>query len=241
MGNLTSTENRDCGSDQPIGFAVTEWTPPPVPPREAMHGRFCSVEPLEVGAHAEALYEANSLDEKGLNWTYLPYGPFATVSAYLDWAAAAARSEDPMYFAIVDRSSARAVGVAAYLRIAPASGSIEIGGLNYSPLLQRSRAATEAMYLMMERAFMLGYRRYEWKCDALNARSRSSAARLGFTYEGLFRQASVYKNRNRDTAWYSVIDSEWPQLQKAFLRWLAPANFDSHGRQRASLQALRRD
>jgi RimJ/RimL family protein N-acetyltransferase len=128
--------------------------------------------------------------------------------------------------------------VASYLRIEPASGSIEVGHINYSPLLQRTPAATEAMYLMMQRVFDLGYRRYEWKCDALNARSRAAAQRLGLSFEGVFRQATVYKGRNRDTAWYAAIDQEWPALQAAFLQWLDPANFDEDGRQRLRLADL---
>jgi RimJ/RimL family protein N-acetyltransferase len=124
------------------------------------------------------------------------------------------------------------------MRIDPANGVIEVGGINYSPLLQRKPAATEAMYLMMRRAFELGYRRYEWKCDSLNAPSRAAAQRLGFSYEGVFRQAWVYKGRNRDTAWFSIIDGEWPALREAFERWLAPANFDANGRQRTGLSSL---
>jgi RimJ/RimL family protein N-acetyltransferase len=130
------------------------------------------------------------------------------------------------------------VGVASYLRITPASGSIEVGHINYSPLLQRTPAATEAMYLMMRRAFEAGYRRCEWKCDALNARSRSAAQRLGLSYEGVFRQATIYKGRNRDTAWYAAIDKEWPELESAFVRWLDVANFDGEGKQRVSLAEL---
>ncbi len=135
-------------------------------------------------------------------------------------------------------STNKAIGVASYLRIDPASGSIEVGHINYSPMLQRTPAATEAMYLMMQRVFELGYRRYEWKCDALNARSRAAAQRYGFSFEGVFRQATVYKGRNRDTAWYAAIDQEWPALQAAFLQWLDPANFDQDGRQRVRLADL---
>jgi RimJ/RimL family protein N-acetyltransferase len=138
----------------------------------------------------------------------------------------------------VDSASGRAIGVASYMRIDPRNGSIEVGHINYSPLLQRKPAATETMYLMMKRAFELGYRRYEWKCDALNAPSRAAAQRLGFSFEGVFRQATVYKGRSRDTAWYATIDSEWPELERAFLRWLDPANFDAQGNQRLRLSDL---
>jgi RimJ/RimL family protein N-acetyltransferase len=148
------------------------------------------------------------------------------------------RGVDPLFYAVVEKIEDRAVGVASYLRIDPANGSIEVGHINYSPLLQRTPAATEAMYLMMRHVFDLGYRRYEWKCNALNAASRVAARRLGFSFEGVFRQAGVVKGRNRDTAWYAMIDKEWPALREAFLRWLDPSNFDEQGRQRARLSVL---
>lgn len=225
---------------QPIGFPLPGWTPPPRPPREPMAGRYCRVEPLEPERHAADLFAANSLDTEGRMWTYLAVGPFATLDEYLAWMRASCRGDDPLFFAIVAQDSGRAVGLASYLRIDPKSGSIEVGHLAFSPLLQRTRAATEAMYLMMRRAFELGYRRYEWKCDALNEPSRRAAQRLGFTFEGVFRQATVYKGRNRDTAWFSVIDREWPALRAAFERWLDPANFDEEGRQRERLSDLTR-
>jgi len=150
-------------------------------------------------------------------------------------------SEDPLFFAIVDAASGRAAGIGSYLRIGPASGSIEVGHLQFSPRLQRTPAATEAMQLMMCNAFELGYRRYEWKCDALNAASRRAAERLGFRFEGVFRQATVYKGRSRDTAWYSIIDQEWPGLERAFRMWLEPGNFDHDGRQRRSLADCREE
>jgi len=226
--------------DQPIGEAVDAWTPPSPPPREAMTGRYCRVEPLDVARHAPDLHAANSRDTEGRMWTYLPYGPFASLDDYRTWAADAASTDDPLFHTIVGTATGRPAGVASYLRIDPASGSIEVGHIAYSPMLQRTRAATEAMYLMMRRAFELGYRRYEWKCDALNAASRAAAERLGFTYEGIFRQARVYKGRNRDTAWYAAIDGEWPALDRAYRQWLDPANFDAAGRQRISLRALTR-
>lgn len=224
--------------DQPIGFALPQWNPPKEPAREPMTGRFCHLEPLEVGRHAEELYEANGQDEAGRMWTYLPYGPFESLAAYRAWMEDVSSKSDPLFLAIKDGKEGRAVGVASYLRIHPAGGSIEVGHLAYSPLLQQTPAATEAMYLMMKRAFDLGYRRYEWKCDALNAPSRSAAERLGFQFEGVFRQAMVVKGRNRDTAWYAVIDRDWPELQKAFEQWLDPANFDETGKQRVRLSSL---
>lgn len=223
---------------QPVGQALPNWQPPPRPPRQVLEGCYCRLEPLDAGQHAEAFFAANGLDAEGRNWTYLPYGPFADLGTYRVWVEQVSGGEDPLFFAIVEGDSGLAAGVASYLRIAPESGSIEVGHLNYSPLLQRTRAATEAMYLMMEQVFALGYRRYEWKCNALNTPSREAALRLGFSYEGLFRQATVVKGRNRDTAWYAVIDQEWPALQAAFLQWLDPANFDSQDQQLCSLSAL---
>jgi RimJ/RimL family protein N-acetyltransferase len=225
---------------QPIGLPLPGWAPPPHPSREPLEGRFCRLEPLDPDRHAAALFAANAADEAGRNWTYLPYRPFPTLASYRDWMSSFCLSEDPLFFAIVDRADGQPVGVASYLRIAPASGSIEVGGILYSPRLQRTPAATEAMYLLMKRAFELGYRRYEWKCDALNAASRAAAQRLGFSFEGIFRQATVYKGRSRDTAWYAAIDAEWPALRAAFLAWLDPGNFDGTGRQRAHLADLTR-
>lgn len=172
-------------------------------------------------------------------WTYLPYGPFSGWEPYRTWLEGMATATDPLFYAIVDAASGRATGVAAYLRIDPANGVIEVGHLGYSPLLQRTPAATEAMFRMMQYAFARGYRRYEWKCHALNAPSRAAAERLGFRYEGLFRQAAVVKGRNRDTAWFSILDSEWPALEQAFEAWLDPSNFDGSGRQKRRLSDFR--
>jgi RimJ/RimL family protein N-acetyltransferase len=224
---------------QPIGFPLPDWTPRPKPPRRAMEGRFCSVEPIDPAHHAADLHAANSLDRGGRNWTYLPYGPFVRLDDYRAWLDRASAGEDPLFHAVIGRQSGRAIGVASYMRIDPGAGVIEVGGINYSPALQRTPAATEAMYLMMRRIFdELGYRRYEWKCDSLNEPSRAAAQRLGFTYEGMFRQATVYKGRNRDTCWFSILDSEWPALKRAFEEWLDPGNFDAAGRQRQSLSAF---
>ncbi len=225
---------------QPIGFPLPAWQARPRPPRSAMAGRYCRVEPLDPGRHAADLHAANGEDRDGRNWTYLPYGPYAALDDYRRWTETASRADDPLVHAIVDRQSGRAVGVASYMRIDPAVGVIEVGGINYAPPLQRKPAATEAMYLMMRRVFdELGYRRYEWKCDSLNAPSRAAAERLGFRYEGTFRQATVYKQRSRDTAWFSIIDSEWPGVKRAFERWLDPGNFDAEGRQKRRLSELR--
>ena len=225
---------------QPTGAPLADWSARPHPPRSAIEGRFCRVEPLDPGHHAAELFAANGEDTDGRNWTYLPHGPYPSFEAYRAWAEAAASRDDPLCHAIIDPANGGAVGVASLMRIDAPSGVIEVGGINYSPRLQRRPAATEAMYLLMRRVFdELGYRRYEWKCDALNAPSRAAALRLGFCYEGLFRQATVYKGRNRDTAWFSIIDSEWPALRTAFEQWLDPANFDAACRQRQSLQGFR--
>ena len=226
---------------QPIGPALPDWRPPPRPARRVLEGHWCRVEPLDAGRHALELHDANSLDRTGRMWTYLQSGPFASFEDYCAWLEPRPASEDPTFFAFVDKASHRATGLGSYLRIEPAAGSIEVGHLQFSPLLQRTPAATEAMYLMMRNAFELGYRRYEWKCDALNAASRRAAERLGFTFEGVFRQALVYKGRSRDTAWYSVLDSEWPALQRGFRAWLQPQNFDGSGRQRRSLAECREE
>lgn len=221
---------------QPIGFPLPGWSARPRPPRTAIEGRFCRVEPIEVDRHAADLHAANLEDKAGRNWTYLAYGPFERLEDYRDWIRGTCLGDDPLFHAIVDRGTGRAVGVASYLRIDPAPGVIEVGHINYAPPLQRSAAATEAMFLMMRRVFdELGYRRYEWKCDALNAPSRAAALRLGFQFEGIFRQATVYKGRNRDTAWYAIIDRDWPALKARYERWLDPTNFDASGRQRTKL------
>lgn len=202
-----------------------------------MEGRLCRLEPLEANRHAEALHDAYAADREGRIWTYLPYGPFASAAEYAAWVESAETGEDPLFFAIIDRASGHPVGVASYVRIDPAMGCIEVGHLSYSPALQRTAAATEAMYLMMRRAFYeLGYRRYQWKCDSFNAPSWRAAERLGLRYEGTFRQAVVMKSRNRDNAWLSILDSEWPAVRSALEGWLNPSNFDDSGQQRRRLE-----
>ena len=204
-----------------------------------MVGRFCRVEPLDPGRHAADLFAANRLDAEGRSWTYLFQEPFVDFEPYRAWLEQVAKGDDPLFHTIVDLETGKAVGVATFMRIDRANGVIEVGNINYSPLLQRTPAATEAMFLMMRRVFdELGYRRYEWKCDSLNAPSRAAALRLGFRFEGIFRQAAVNKGRNRDTAWYSIIDSEWPALKRAFEQWLAPDNFDAEGKQKRPLSEL---
>ena len=220
-----------------LDVPVPGWKPPPRPVKEMMRGKYCWLEPLDPSRHAESLFAANALDAEGRNWTYLTYGPFETLEEYRRWMEGTCGGFDPLFYAIMT-SAHGAVGVASYLRIDPPNGSIEVGHLNYSPLLQRTVAATEAMFLMMKHAFGLGYRRYEWKCHSFNLPSRAAAQRLGFSFEGVFRQATVVKGRNRDTAWYAAIDQEWPALERAFLQWLDAANFDAHGMQRQRLSDL---
>jgi RimJ/RimL family protein N-acetyltransferase len=225
---------------QPVGWPVEGWSPRPRPPRTPMIGRFATVEPLDPDRDAAELFDANSEDRGGRLWTYYNFGPFTTLPEYRAWLDTACANPDRLYHAIRDNAQGQAVGVAVYQNCVPAMGTIEIGGLVFSPRLQRRPAATEAMFLMMRRVFdELGYRRYEWKCDSLNLPSRAAAVRLGFQYEGLFRQAMITRGRNRDTAWFSVIDRDWPALRAAFERWLDSCNFASDGGQRRRLADLR--
>ena len=224
---------------EPIGFPVEGWKGRPPPPRRPMEGRYARVEPLDPGRHAAALHQANLEDTENRIWTYLAYGPFANLIDYRAWLAETCLGDDPLFHAVIDKSHGTACGVASYLRIDPPFGVIEVGHINFAPRLQTTRAATEAMYLMMRRVFdELGYRRYEWKCNALNHRSCRAAERFGFRYEGIFRQATISKGRNRDTAWYALLDRDWPATRQAFEAWLDPVNFDAEGRQRESLSAL---
>lgn len=223
---------------QAIGDPLPQWKKPPVPARVPLGGRYCRLEPLSPERHGPDLWHAASLDTSGGSWTYLPYGPFSSYEDYVGWLTAQANIVDPLFYAIVDSASGKAVGVCAYMRIDAGAGCIEVGHVYFSPLLQRTAAATEAMYLMMRHAFELGYRRYEWKCDSLNKASRRAAQRFGFSFEGVFRQARVVKGRNRDTAWFSVIDGEWPVLRSAYEKWLASDNINASGMQKTSLASL---
>ena len=224
---------------QPLGEAVN-WQGARPPQRQILgRGRFCRLEPLDAAGHAAQLYEAQSLDAEGRNWTYLPHPPPTSPEDYLARLTTQQLSTDPLFFSVLDQAD-QAVGTASYLRIQPEAGSIEVGYIHFTPKMQRGPLSSEAMFLMMAHAFdELGYRRYEWKCDSLNAPSRAAALRLGFTFEGIFRQDRVVKGRNRDTAWYSILDKEWPELKIAFQTWLSPANFDPAGRQRRSLSQCR--
>jgi RimJ/RimL family protein N-acetyltransferase len=221
-----------------LGRAVPDWTPPPRPGPDGFLGRWAELARLDPRKHSEDLHRANRASDA--IWDYLPYGPFAEGGDYLAWVESVASRDDPFFYAIRDRETGRWGGVASLLRIVPEAGSIEVGHITLAPELQRTRAATEAMFLLMTWVFEAGYRRYEWKCDALNRTSRRAAERLGFSYEGVFRQAAVVKGRNRDTAWFACIDEEWPALRAAYSAWLDPANFDAEGRQMQSLADLTR-
>ena len=223
---------------QPIGKLVKDWVTPDQPHRSSIAGRHCTIEPLSFEAHSTQLFEAYSQDKTGANWTYLPYGPFENSKHFHAWVAEQSEKLDPLFFAVVESASGAAVGVVSYMRITPGAGSIEIGHIHFSPKLQGTAAATEALYLTLQHIFSIGYRRCEWKCNALNEASRKAATRLGFTFEGVFRQTGVVKGRNRDTAWFSILDHEWPVLDQAFQAWLAPENFSASGSQKQRLSEL---
>jgi RimJ/RimL family protein N-acetyltransferase len=206
---------------KPVGFSVKNWVAPSAPAGVVLDGQYARLERLDAEAHVGDLFRSNSEDTTDGIWDY-----------------EMSELDDPHFYAIKNKDVGRFCGVASYLRIDPNAGAIEVGHINMAPALQRTRAATEAMYLMMKWAFEAGYRRYEWKCDALNAGSRRAAQRLGLSYEGVFRQATMYKGRNRDTAWFAAIDKEWPALEAAFQAWLNPKNFDENGRQMERLANL---
>lgn len=209
---------------------VKAWQPVNLPEHGELVGEFVSLAPLQV-THAQAIFDATHADKSGEGWQYMPVGPFENLAAVTAFLETVCAKPDPMFFAITDLASGKICGFASYLRITPDQGCIEVGYIYFAPELQKTRAATEAMFLMMRNVFDLGYRRYEWKCNAANAASMRAAKRLGFTFEGIFRQAMVVKGRNRDTAWFSILDSEWPALCERFQHWLSPTNFDAKGKQ----------
>ena len=224
-------------SDLPVG-PITDPRPAKRPEMVVIHGHLVDLVPLDPTAHREPLFQLTCGGDKEYLWTYLMRGPFADRKEFDAYLLQLAASEDPMCFAIVERGSGRAVGWASYMRIEPAHRVIEVGNVMFPPGLRRTTGATETIYLMARNAFeALGYRRFEWKCNALNAASRRAALRFGFTFEGIFRQHMVVKGRNRDTAWFSMIDAEWPKRKQAFETWLRPSNFDEEGRQKTSLSA----
>jgi RimJ/RimL family protein N-acetyltransferase len=221
-----------------LGNIVNDFTTPPHPKGISLEGKVVELKPLKASLYSAQLFNANSLDTKGVNWTYLPYGPFESEIKYTKWIKTFEDGEDPVFFAIISKKLDKPVGIASYLRIKPKDGSIEVGHINYSPLLQNTTEATEAMYLMMKWAFDNGYRRYEWKCNALNLKSRRAAQRLGLSYEGVFRQMTINKGRNRDTAWFAAIDKEWHNIEQCYLKFLSDDNFDVEGKPKISLSSL---
>jgi RimJ/RimL family protein N-acetyltransferase len=225
---------------QLIGPVVENWTARSLPPRTPLIGRTCRVEPVDVGRHSEDLFAAYSAAPDDRDWTYLPSERPTSKAAFATYLAGMAAASDPLHYAVIESGSGKAVGTAAHMRIDPGNGAIEVGFIRWSPLMQRHVSGTEAIYLLMKRAFdELGYRRYEWKCDNLNERSRAAALRYGFRFEGVFRNAAVVKGRSRNTAWFSITDDEWPAVKTAFEEWLSPSNFDGEGRQRRTLADLR--
>jgi RimJ/RimL family protein N-acetyltransferase len=226
--------------DQPIGPEVAGWTERPRPPRRPLEGRYCRLEPVDAKRHRDDLLAAYMDAPDDRDWTYLFAERPGSPGLFQEYLLRLAKSEDPLHYTILEAQSSKPVGTAALMRIDPAHGVIEVGSIAYSPRLKQTRAGTEAMYLLMRLVFdELGYRRYEWKCDSLNGPSRAAALRYGFTFEGIFRNAIVYKGRNRDTAWFSIIAREWPRIRSAFEAWLAPDNFDDAGLQMRSLSSIR--
>ena len=221
-----------------LGPPVADWVAPSAPKGEILSGQYCRLVPLQAEDHAALLF--NIYQGHSALWHYMPYGPFSSAAQYHRWVRQTVENKAHLFYAIYDLDMNMFGGVASYLRINPEAGSIEIGHINFAPQLQRSRAATEAIYLMMRWAFSAGYRRLEWKCNACNIASRRAAQRLGLSFEGIFRQTSVVKGRNRDTAWFAAIDSEWSALDQAFSVWLAPRNFAPDRTQKERLSDLTR-
>ncbi|MEO4046865.1 GNAT family protein [Pseudomonas sp. CAU 1711] len=216
-----------------------QWQARPFPPHQSLQGRLVRLEPLDSARHGDDLWAALQGPDPAL-WDYLRYGPFAERAAFDAWLAGNAASRDPQFYAVIEQASGRALGVLSYLRIVPRDGCIEIGHIAFGAALQRTPGASEAVYLLAARVFDdLGYRRLEWKCDARNTRSLRAAERFGFVHEGLFRQHMVVKGENRDSAWFAILDGEWPSRRAAFRRWLAADNFDAAGRQKRRLEELR--
>ncbi|PHQ98174.1 MAG: GNAT family N-acetyltransferase [Marinosulfonomonas sp.] len=223
-------------NNRDINEAMHGWSTRARPNSLKLEGHYTRLENLSAATHAAEIHAVNVLDES--IWDYLYIGPYASEAEYRAWVESVENSADPVFLAIYDKEQNGWLGVATFMRIVPEMGVIEVGNINFSPPLQRTRAATEAMYLMMNWAFEAGYRRYEWKCNALNMPSRRAAERLGFSFEGVFRQHLIVKGHNRDTAWYAVIDKDWPAVKAMFETWLTPENFDAEGQQKLSLRAL---
>ena len=229
----------DAGTGLPIGPRLADPGPATAPERIVLEGRYARLEPLDPGRHRDDLHAASTPPDRAVRFRYMPELPPGSLESFGPWLATSAQSPDPLFFAVVDRAAGRAEGWQTLMRITPVHRCIEIGNIYWGPRIAGTRVATEAMYLFAVHALeTLGYRRYEWKCDALNAPSRRAALRFGLTYEGHFRRAVIIRGRNRDTAWFSIIDEEWPALKAAYERWLAPENFDAAGRQKTRLSEL---
>ena len=214
-----------------LGFAV-KFKKAKLPSKKKLIGKYCFLEPINIRKHSKDLYKNYSLDKKNVIWTYLPYGPFKSHGSFKKWLKSFCLNKDPFFYAIYSKKHKQYCGMASYLRITPEHGSIEVGHINYSPILQNTTEGTETMYLMMKNAFdVLGNRRYEWKCNNLNSNSKRAAIRLGFKFEGVFRQMFVFKGRNRDSAWFSIIDREWNRIKKRFQKFLKPSNFNKEFKQ----------
>lgn len=222
-------------TQQPIGAPVENWPIAKTHFPQTLIGQYCTLERLNIKKHAEGLYQAFSQDSTHKIWTYLLSSPFDTAESFTGWLQTKEPSTDPIFFCILNQNQ-QCLGIASFLRITPMAGTVEVGHLVFSSQLQRTTVATECMYLMADAAFQMGYRRYEWKCDSLNQASLNAAKRLGFVFEGVHRQALVYKGRNRDTAWFSILDKEWDNLKPAFQKWLDTSNFNADGRQKLPLQ-----
>ena len=219
-----------------LGFAV-KFKKTKLPSKKKLIGKYCFLEPINIRKHSKDLYKNYSVDKKNVIWTYLPYGPFKSHESFKKWLKSFCLNKDPFFYAIYSKKYNQYCGMASYLRITPEHGSIEVGHINYSPILQNTVEGTETMYLMIKNVFDdLRYRRYEWKCNNLNSSSKYAAERLGFKFEGIFRQMFIFKGRNRDTAWYSIIDKEWPNYKKKYLLYLKKSNFTKANRQRKKLK-----
>ena len=219
-----------------IGFSV-KFTKAKYPSKKKLIGKYCFLEPVNANRHAKDLYKNFSLDKKGIDWTYMPTGPYKTFSSFKKYLTTDKLSGNPFFYSIYSKRLKTYCGLASYLRIKPEIGTIEVGWITYAKNLQRTVEATEAMYLMMKNVFEnLGYRRYEWKCDSLNKKSNKAALRLGFKFEGIFRQATIYKKRNRDTSWYAIIDKDWKKIKKGYLKYLSSKNLDKNLNQKRSLK-----
>lgn len=226
---------------QALGFSMENWSSRILPDIDIIEGNYCILKRVNQKLHSKELYTAFQQDSSEQIWTYLPYGPFKNFEEFDLWLQKQEQSTDPIFYTILNIETRKSVGYISLMRIQPQHGVLEIGHVVFSPELQKTTAATEVIYMLLNYAFTeLGYRRVEWKCDALNEKSNKAALRFGFTFEGIFRQALVYKNRNRDTAWYSIIDTEWPSIKPIYQDWFSPNNFDHNGNQVKPLEIQNR-